>query len=57
VLDEVGMPKTKKTYKLFIFDFDGTLGDTKECVVASFQKALVDNNLPVASRENIIHYT
>lgn len=50
------MAKANKTYKLFIFDFDGTLGDTKECVVASFQQALVKNNLPVADREKIIHY-
>lgn len=43
------------SYKLFIFDFDGTLGDTKECVIASFQKALEQNNLPKAPREHIIH--
>ncbi len=54
--DVGGMPKTNKTYKLFIFDFDGTLGDTKECVVASFQKALEENNLPSIKREQIIHY-
>ncbi len=45
-----------KTYKLFIFDFDGTLGDTKECVVASFHQALLDNNLSTINREQIIHY-
>lgn len=44
------------SYKLFIFDFDGTLGDTKECVIASFQKALVQNNLLEAPREYIIQY-
>ncbi len=50
------MAKLSKTYKLFIFDFDGTLGDTKECVVSSFQQTLLKNNLPVADREQIIHY-
>jgi phosphoglycolate phosphatase/pyrophosphatase PpaX len=48
---------TKKKYKLFIFDFDGTLGDTKECIVASFQKTLKENRLPNAKREQIIYYT
>ena len=43
-----------KKYKLFIFDFDGTLGDTKECVVASFQKSLSHNNLSIADRNKII---
>jgi phosphoglycolate phosphatase/pyrophosphatase PpaX len=50
------MPKMKKTYKLFIFDFDGTLGDTKECVVASFQETLKENHLPNAKREQIIYH-
>lgn len=44
-----------KKYKLFVFDFDGTLGDTGECVVASFQGALKQNQLQQASREEIIH--
>lgn len=44
-----------KKHKLFIFDFDGTLGDTKECVVASFQESLSQNKLPTASRDLIIH--
>lgn len=46
----------KSTYTLFIFDFDGTLGDTSDCVVASFQGALKQNNLPVADRQEIVHY-
>lgn len=45
----------KKSYKLFIFDFDGTLGDTKECVVASFQEALLQNNIPIIERSKIIY--
>jgi phosphoglycolate phosphatase/pyrophosphatase PpaX len=45
-----------ETYKAFVFDFDGTLGDTKECVVVAFQKALSQNELPVAKREQIIHF-
>lgn len=44
-----------KKYKLFIFDFDGTLGDTSECVIASFQGALKGNELPVAAEEDIVH--
>lgn len=50
----VGKGSNKK-YRLFIFDFDGTLGDTSECVVASFQGALQDNNLPVANEKDIVH--
>jgi phosphoglycolate phosphatase-like HAD superfamily hydrolase len=46
----------KKSYKLFIFDFDGTLGDTKVCVAASFQEALRKNDLPIVNRKKIIHY-
>lgn len=46
----------QKSYKAFVFDFDGTLGDTKECVVAAFQKALSQNELPVAEIEQIIHF-
>lgn len=46
----------KKPYKLLIFDFDDTLGDTKECVVVSFQQALVKNGLQVADRNRIIHH-
>lgn len=47
--------QSNKKYKLFIFDFDGTLGDTSECVVASFQGALRDNKLPVADEKDIVH--
>ncbi len=45
-----------KSYKLFIFDFDGTVGNTKECIIASFQEALRKNDLPIVDREEIIHY-
>ncbi len=44
-----------KTYKLFIFDFDGTLGDTTECVVASFQASCSENNIPIPDRDKIKH--
>lgn len=44
-----------RQYQLYIFDFDGTLGDTKECVIDSFQQTLVDNGLPKATREHIVH--
>lgn len=43
-----------KQYKLFIFDFDGTLGDTSECVVASFQGALTQNGMPAVERHEIV---
>ena len=45
-----------KPYKLFIFDFDGTVGDTKECIVASFQEALRKNDLSLIDREQIMNY-
>lgn len=45
----------EKSYKLFIFDFDGTLGDTQECIIASYQQAIRINNLPLVEREQIIH--
>ncbi len=54
--DAKEMSYTNKKYKLFIFDFDGTIGDTKECVVASFQKALIENNLESVDRKKVIHY-
>jgi len=44
-----------KTYKLFIFDFDGTLADTKECVVAAMQKSLEQNKFPPVNWEQIVH--
>lgn len=52
---EMKETEMNRTYKLFIFDFDGTLGDTKECVVASFQESLSQNKLSTASRDQIIH--
>lgn len=45
----------KNRYTLFIFDFDGTLADTTECIVASYQHAFTKNNLPIPSREEIIY--
>lgn len=42
-------------YKLFIFDFDGTVGDTQDCVVDSFQSALSVNEIAPADREDIVH--
>lgn len=47
--------KLQESYELFIFDFDGTLADTIECVVSSYQHAFTKNNLPVPSREAFIN--
>lgn len=43
-----------KKYKLCIYDFDGTIGDTKECVTASFQESLSYNKLPFVKSEDIV---
>jgi len=43
------------TYDLFIFDFDGTLGDTQDCVVASFQQTITDNKLQKPKKEDIVN--
>ena len=47
--------KLQASYVLFIFDFDGTLTDTIECLVSSYQHAFTKNNLPVPSREAFIN--
>lgn len=39
--------------KLIIFDFDGTLADTEECIVRTFQKTLTTLQLPMKSRGKI----
>jgi phosphoglycolate phosphatase len=46
----------KKSYKLFIFDFDGTIGDTKEGIFQSFQEVLSKHGLPPVNREEIFSY-
>jgi phosphoglycolate phosphatase len=38
-------------YGLVIFDFDGTLGDTRESIVRTFQASMKELDLPVASDE------
>lgn len=45
-----------KTYQLFVFDFDGTVADSAECIVASFTGALERNRLPPADPALIVHY-
>jgi phosphoglycolate phosphatase len=42
-------------YQLFIFDFDGTLADTTECITSSFQRSIEKAGLPSVSREKIIY--
>ena len=43
-------------YKNIIFDFDGTLADSKHCSVVATQKAFQDLNLNSPSVEMIEHY-
>ena len=45
-----------KSYKLFIFDFDGTIGDTKEGIFTSFQDTFSKNGLPPVNREQVFSY-
>jgi phosphoglycolate phosphatase/pyrophosphatase PpaX len=45
-----------KAYQLFVFDFDGTLADSGECVIASFAGALERNRLPPVDPELIVHH-
>jgi phosphoglycolate phosphatase len=45
-----------KTYQLFVFDFDGTVADSGECIVASFAGALERNRLPPVDPELIVHH-
>jgi phosphoglycolate phosphatase len=45
-----------KTYQLFVFDFDGTVADSAECIVASFAGALERNRLPPVDPALIVHY-
>ncbi|KZM75374.1 HAD family hydrolase [Nocardia terpenica] len=42
------------TYQLFVFDFDGTLADSGECVVASFAGSLERNGLPPVEPRRIV---
>ncbi len=39
-----------------IFDFDGTLGDSKECVICSTKKAFEEMSMTVPSDEQIKYY-
>jgi phosphoglycolate phosphatase len=41
-------------YRLFVFDFDGTLADTGDCVTASFAVALARNGLPPVEPARIV---
>lgn len=43
-----------KTYSLFIFDFDGTIADTKASIVSSFQRSLTLHNLSPINDNEII---
>ena len=42
--------KTRQTYDLIIFDWDGTLMDSAAAIVASLQGACRDLDLPVPPR-------
>src|SRR5665647_1532251 len=37
-------------FEAVIFDWDGTLADTRKVIVVSFQKALKENNLEVSNQ-------
>jgi len=42
----------KRKYKTILFDFDGTIADTKECIISSFQKSLASFDLtPIDEKE------
>jgi phosphoglycolate phosphatase/pyrophosphatase PpaX len=45
-----------KTYQLFVFDFDGTVADSGECIVASFAGAFERNRLPPVDPELIVRH-
>lgn len=45
-----------KQYKLLIFDFDGTIADTKECVARSTQEALRFFELSNIPKEDIVRH-
>lgn len=48
------MNALNKNYKLLIFDWDGTLGDSSNALVASFKDTAVEFGLDVPSNEAII---
>ncbi|MGH3832718.1 MAG: HAD family hydrolase [Pseudonocardiaceae bacterium] len=43
-----------KTYRLFVFDFDGTLANSGDCVIASFAGALDNAGLPAVDPALIV---
>jgi phosphoglycolate phosphatase/pyrophosphatase PpaX len=45
---------TTATYGLFVFDFDGTIADTSDCVLAAFAATLVRHQMPAIDRDAII---
>lgn len=42
-------------YKLFVFDFDGTIADSGDCVIASFAAAFACHRMPTVDRDAIIY--
>lgn len=49
-------PKTNSTFKLVIFDFDGTLIDSKYDIAASVNLTLEDMDIPTRSPEEIFTF-
>jgi len=45
----------EQKHKLFIFDFDGTIADTKACVIAAFQESLMQQHIQVVPKKDIVH--
>ena len=39
--------------RIYLFDFDGTLGDAEECSVVATQCAFKEVNLPIPTKEQI----
>jgi phosphoglycolate phosphatase/pyrophosphatase PpaX len=45
---------TTATYGLFVFDFDGTIADTSDGVLAAFAATLARHQMPAVDRDAII---
>ena len=54
-IPEEQLCRTKKKYRAVLFDFDYTLGDATEAIVAGFRYAFPLMGHPVPDRESIRH--
>ena len=39
--------------RIYLFDFDGTLGDSEECSIVATQGAFKEVNLPIPNKNQI----